>query len=224
MAKRVRGHIKWFSPEEHFGSIRPDDGSPDILVFLNNFRGTVDPYALRRGNAVEYRVERTPGGQRAVDVVLLRTEAMIQRVRGHIKWFSYEKRYGFIQRDDGLADVFVHLDDLRDAADSHRLAQGDVVEFRVEQTPRGPRATDVVVLRSAVTDERVTGRIKWFNHSKRYGFIQRDDGLPDVFVHISDLRDPADAYWVAEGDLVEFRVVQSPKGPKTVDVVLLPRD
>jgi CspA family cold shock protein len=69
--------------------------------------------------------------------------------------------------------------------------------------------------------ERVKGRIKWFSHQKRYGFIRRDDGLRDVFVHMNDFRSTADAYWVRDGDAVEFGVEQAPKGPRAVDVVVL---
>lgn len=68
--------------------------------------------------------------------------------------------------------------------------------------------------------ERVRGTIKWFNPEKRYGFIRRIDGLSDVFVHMSDFRSQADAYWVREGVAVEFEVVQAPKGPRAVDVVM----
>jgi CspA family cold shock protein len=73
---------------------------------------------------------------------------MIERVKGRIKWFSQGMRYGFIQRGDGLSDVFVHLNDFRHAADVHWLKQGDPVEFSVEQAPKGPKATDVVVLKT----------------------------------------------------------------------------
>lgn len=72
----------------------------------------------------------------------------------------------------------------------------------------------------AVT-ERVRGDIKWFNHQKRYGFIRRDDGLQDIFVHMNEFRSVADAQWVKEGDTVEFGVEQTPKGPSAVDVVVL---
>jgi CspA family cold shock protein len=69
--------------------------------------------------------------------------------------------------------------------------------------------------------ERVKGHIKWFNHGKRYGFIRRDDGMRDVFVHMNDFRSPSDAYWVRDGNPVEFSVEQASKGPRAVDVVLL---
>lgn len=67
--------------------------------------------------------------------------------------------------------------------------------------------------------ERTTGYIKWFNPARRYGFVRREGGQPDVFVHVNDLRDPRDAYRLMEGDPVEFAVVQTTKGLRAVDVV-----
>ena len=60
------------------------------------------------------------------------------------------------------------------------------------------------------------GKVKWFNNAKGYGFIGRNDG-PDVFVHYSAIS--GDRYrTLAEGDLVEFEIVQGPKGPQAADV------
>jgi CspA family cold shock protein len=69
--------------------------------------------------------------------------------------------------------------------------------------------------------DRSKGRIKWFGHQRGYGFIRRDDGLPDVFVHATDFRDPLDARYVIEGYAVEFAVMLGPKGPRAADVVVL---
>ena len=56
------------------------------------------------------------------------------------------------------------------------------------------------------------GTVKWFNNSKGYGFIGREDG-PDVFVHYSAIT--GDGYrTLQEGDPVEFEIVQGPKGPQ----------
>jgi CspA family cold shock protein len=71
---------------------------------------------------------------------------MAERVKGHVKWFDHQKRYGFIRRDDGLRDVFVHTNEFRSPADAHWLRDEQAVEFEVQQTPKGPRAVDVVVL------------------------------------------------------------------------------
>lgn len=63
---------------------------------------------------------------------------------------------------------------------------------------------------------QVQGTVKWFNNSKGYGFIGRDDG-PDVFVHYSAIT--GDGYrTLQEGDTVEFEIVQGPKGPQAANV------
>ena len=67
--------------------------------------------------------------------------------------------------------------------------------------------------------ERITGTVKWFNTTKGYGFITREDG-PDVFVHYSAIQ--LDGFRnLEEGDRVEFSVEQSSKGPQASDVVKL---
>jgi cold shock protein len=59
--------------------------------------------------------------------------------------------------------------------------------------------------------------VKWFNNQKGYGFITRDDGSGDVFVHYSSMA--GDGFKsLVEGDAVEFEVVDSDKGPKAANV------
>ena len=73
--------------------------------------------------------------------------------------------------------------------------------------------------RQVSTMERITGKVKWFNNAKGYGFIGRDDG-PDVFVHYSAIQ--LDGYkTLKEGDDVEFDIVQGQKGPQADAVVRL---
>lgn len=61
------------------------------------------------------------------------------------------------------------------------------------------------------------GKVKWFNDSKGYGFLAKDDGSGDVFVHFSAIA--GDGFKsLAEGDAVEFDVVDSDKGPKAANV------
>jgi CspA family cold shock protein len=64
------------------------------------------------------------------------------------------------------------------------------------------------------------GTVKWFNGSKGYGFIERDDGGDDVFVHYTAIID--DGYRnLDEGQRVEFAVVQGQKGLQAQDVVTI---
>lgn len=64
---------------------------------------------------------------------------------------------------------------------------------------------------------RVTGTVKWFNDSKGFGFITRDDGQKDVFVHYSAIS--AQGFRsLREGQRVEFEVVQGDKGPAAQNV------
>ena len=64
---------------------------------------------------------------------------------------------------------------------------------------------------------RLTGKVKWFNNAKGYGFIGRDDGGADVFVHYSSVQ--TEGYKsLQEGDPVEFEIVQGGKGPQAENV------
>ena len=64
---------------------------------------------------------------------------------------------------------------------------------------------------------RETGVVKWFNDAKGYGFIERD-GEEDVFVHYSAV-DGSGFRTLAEGQAVEFDVVEGPKGKQAANVV-----
>ena len=66
--------------------------------------------------------------------------------------------------------------------------------------------------------EREVGKVKWFSHEKRYGFVRREDGKADAFVHFNDFRTRQDAYWINDGDALEFAVEVTQKGPRAVDV------
>jgi len=64
----------------------------------------------------------------------------------------------------------------------------------------------------------VKGKVKWFSDQKGYGFISKDDGSGDVFVHFSSIG--GEGYKsLAEGDAVEFEITDSDKGPKAANVV-----
>ena len=63
---------------------------------------------------------------------------------------------------------------------------------------------------------RITGKVKWFNNAKGYGFIEREGGN-DVFVHFSAIQGEG-FKTLAEGDRVEFEITRGPKGLQAANV------
>jgi len=65
---------------------------------------------------------------------------------------------------------------------------------------------------------RHTGKVKWFNENKGFGFILQEDGGQDIFVHYSEIKQ--DGFrTLNEGELVEFELTESGKGPQAKEVV-----
>ncbi|NPV08726.1 MAG: cold shock domain-containing protein [Anaerolineae bacterium] len=71
---------------------------------------------------------------------------MADRVKGTVKWFNRDKGYGFITREDGEKDVFVHYSAIQGQG-IRNLDEGDSVEFDVESSPKGPQAARVSIVR-----------------------------------------------------------------------------
>ena len=90
---------------------------------------------------------------------------------------------------------------------------GIAVEERLASRARDLRIT--VIARGTIM-ARLSGTVKWFNDAKGYGFISREGG-PDVFVHFSAIQGNGFKS-LAEGDRVEFEIVQGQKGPQAADV------
>ena len=66
---------------------------------------------------------------------------------------------------------------------------------------------------------KLTGRVKWFNDSKGYGFIEQEGGR-DIFVHYTAIQ--GDGFKsLAEGQTVEFEITEGAKGPQATNVVKL---
>ena len=63
-----------------------------------------------------------------------------------------------------------------------------------------------------------TGKVKWFNSSKGYGFIEPDDGGNDLFVHHSEIKTDGFAS-LDEGQKVEFEIGEGKKGPCATNVI-----
>jgi CspA family cold shock protein len=154
--------------------------------------------------------------------------------KGVVKFFNPQKGFGFIVRDDGGEDVFVHISAVEQAGLTD-LADGQPLEFTL--VDRGGRisATDLkiegepmAIVRTPrpeggagggddrgpqrqLTGEKAQGTVKFFNAMKGFGFISRDDGQPDAFVHISAV-ERAGLPTINEGDRLEFDIEVDRRG------------
>ena len=158
--------------------------------------------------------------------------------KGVVKFFNAHKGFGFIVRDDGGEDVFVHISAVEQAGLTG-LAEGQPLEFTL--VDRGGRisATDLRIEgdplpvedrgggdsrdrgpQRQLTGEKASGTVKFFNATKGFGFITRDDGQPDAFVHISAV-ERAGMISLNEGDRIEFELEVDRRG-KTAAVNLVP--
>jgi len=153
--------------------------------------------------------------------------------KGVVKFFNAQKGFGFVVRDDGGEDVFVHISAVEQAGLTG-LAEGQPLEFTLvdrggrisatdlkiegeplpveERAPRdrdGPRGQGGP--QRQLTGEKASGTVKFFNAMKGFGFIQRDDGQPDAFVHISAV-ERAGLPGLNEGDRLEFELEVDRRG------------
>ncbi len=157
---------------------------------------------------------------------------------GVVKFFNGQKGFGFIVRDDGGEDVFVHISAVEQAGLTG-LAEGQPLGFTLvdrggrisatelkidgepmpvqERAPREDRGGDRGGggfgggPQRQLTGEKASGTVKFFNAMKGFGFIQRDDGQPDAFVHISAV-ERAGMSTLNEGDRLSFELEVDRRG------------
>lgn len=117
--------------------------------------------------------------------------------KGTVKFFNGQKGFGFIAQEGGGEDVFVHISAV-ERAGLEGLAEGQELEFNLVDRGGKISAQDLQVVGDVIaapqaasppkrelTGEKATGTVKFFNAMKGFGFLVRDDGQPDAFVHIS---------------------------------------
>jgi len=140
---------------------------------------------------------------------------------GKVKFFNAQKGFGFIQRDEGGDDVFVHISQV-ERAGLEGLAEGQELAFNLVDRGGKVSAADLQVVGDVVpvaqkaggpagggqaqrqlTGEKAVGTVKFFNSMKGFGFITRDDGKEDAFVHISAV-ERSGLQGINEGDRFEF--------------------
>ena len=145
--------------------------------------------------------------------------------KGQVKFFNGQKGFGFIQQEGGGDDVFVHISAV-ERAGLEGLAEGQELEFNLVDRGGKISAQDLQVVgdvipvtggggaaagadaaggppRRELTGEKATGTVKFFNSMKGFGFLVRDDGQPDAFVHISAV-ERSGLSQINEGERYEF--------------------
>ncbi|MBW8783567.1 MAG: cold-shock protein [Novosphingobium sp.] len=157
---------------------------------------------------------------------------VVGQSKGKVKFFNVQKGFGFIQREDGGEDVFVHISAV-ERAGLEGLAENQELEFTLVDRGGKISASDLQVVGDVIpvqkreapqrqlTGEKATGTVKFFNAMKGFGFITRDDGQPDAFVHISAV-ERAGMRELHEGDRLEFDIEVDRRG-KYSAVNLVPR-
>jgi CspA family cold shock protein len=161
-----------------------------------------------------------------------------------VKWFKADKGYGFVELAGGQGDAFLHANALH-ASGHETVPAGAKLRVIVGAGAKGAQVTRVVEVDAAgVVEARpqrsftsdsprpprrmapdpssaipVSGKVKWFDDAKGFGFVASDDGGKDVFVHISVLG-PAGISHLAEGQHVNMRVVDTPKGREAIALSL----
>jgi CspA family cold shock protein len=158
-------------------------------------------------------------------------------VSGVVKWFSPEKGFGFVELSDGSGDAFLHGTVLAQSG-VNAVQPGETLEVRVGPGHKGPHVIEVLsidsstavpmALRRSSAQTTISngpsveeiGTVIWFNAEKGYGFITRDGGGRDVFVHVSAL-EQSGVEGLTEGQPVAFDVVEGRKGPEAARVRLI---
>lgn len=165
------------------------------------------------------------------------------RVTGKVKWFNVKIKYGFIHCDYNNEDVFVHASAIiKNNPNKYKasLSEGEPVEFDILKRAdgkleavnvSGPEGLNVQGSRYSpdkkdssnkdYSEQNVVGKVKWFNVKAGFGFINRNDNGQDVYAHYSAIINKNPNHRVrslADGELVQFNIVEGSKGAEASDI------
>lgn len=155
-----------------------------------------------------------------------------------VKWYNPEKGFGFVQLPTG-GDAFLHVSVVERSGNS-TVPPGATLEVRaapgqkgmqiteilsvdastaLQEQPRRPRPERPYQPSDQATVEEI-GTVKWYNPDKGFGFIVRDRGGKDIFVHASALN-RAGLTELSEGQRVAVDMIEGGKGPEAVGIRLV---
>lgn len=158
-------------------------------------------------------------------------------VRAVVKWFKPERGFGFVELSDGSGDAFLHATVLERNGIA-AVQPGETLEIRVSPGQKGPQVAEILSVDSSTATPPArrsaypgtarpsfeasveeTGTVKWFNAQKGFGFIVREGGGKDAFVHASVL-ERSGIQTLNEGQRVLIDIAEGRKGPEAVRVRL----
>jgi CspA family cold shock protein len=158
-----------------------------------------------------------------------------EEIAGRVKWFDPGKGFGFVVSDTGGPDILLHANVLRNFGQGS-VADGAGIRLRVQHTPRGLQAVEVLEIVApegapGVGFDDMTGldaasiealplrpsRVKWFDKGKGFGFANVFGSAADVFVHIEVLRRSGLAD-LQPGEAVALKIAEGRRGLMAVEV------
>ena len=262
--------VKWYDPAKGYGFLVPDDGSPDIHCRAPAL-AAVGLETLLAGAAVACETAPGPRGLEVSRIISVDFSASAPRqasfanargngrmaagagrvepgpaasgsaIRATVKWFHPVKGYGFLEPEDGSADVFCHLT-VAQASGHDTLPQGAAVSCEIVQGDRGPQASRILSVEPATgpgpADRgepfdahypgspaaapassvlELPGTVKFFDPARGFGFVVPDDGGREVYVHSSVLF-RSGMTDLAPGQRVFVRAESVPRGLQATDI------
>lgn len=157
-------------------------------------------------------------------------------VRATVKWYNPDKGFGFVGLADG-GDAFLHVRVVERSGNT-TMPPGATLEVQIGTGQKGLQVTEILSVDTSTAGQEPArrprperppyqpvdqaaieevGTVKWYNPAKGFGFIIRDSGGKDIFVHASALN-RAGISELAEGQRIAVDIVEGAKGPEAVSI------